>query len=483
MTKKLLDILKSIQIEHISGSDDIDISGISFDSRKTEKGHLFIATEGINTDGHMFIEAAVKKGAVAVMLQKDIDLKNVTCIKTNNTSKGLAIASANFYNNPSSKLKLVGITGTNGKTTVATLLYKLFLSLGFKVGLISTVANYINKKEFKAKYTTPDALTFNSLLNDMVNAGCEYCFAEISSHSVVQNRIYGLNFSGGIFTNLTHDHLDYHKSFSEYLKAKKIFFDTLLKDSFALINTDDKNGSVLVQNTKATISTYALKRFADFKVKIMESHIDSMLLNINGTEIWTLLTGIFNAYNLCAVYATALLMGVQAEEVLQKLSTLTSVKGRFETIKKHGITAIIDYAHTPDALKNVLITINDIKSKQSKLITIIGAGGNRDKSKRPLMAKIAESQSDKVILTSDNPRNENPDTIIDDMYKGISGKKQVLKITNREEAVKTAIFIANKGDIILIAGKGHETYQEINGVRHHMDDKEIAENALDQLTN
>jgi len=483
MQRLLNDILTGINFQLISGKENIEITGISFDSRKTEKGHLFIAVKGLQTDGHTFIDAAVEKGAVAVLCEKRIVCKAGTVLYTENTSGILGKVASNFYENPSSKLKLIGVTGTNGKTTTATLLYKLFRSIGKKAGLISTVANYINDQEYKAEYTTPDALSFNELLFEMVQSECEFCFAEVSSHAIVQNRINGLKFFGGIFTNITHDHLDYHKTFADYIQAKKHFFDHLPDDAFVLINTDDKNASVMIQNTKAKISTYALKSFADYKSKIIERHIDSMLLSINGVEFWTLLTGTFNAYNITAVYAAALLSEFNQEQILQHLSTLTSVRGRFETLNINGITAIIDYAHTPDALKNVLKTINEIRDKKTKLITVIGAGGNRDKTKRPIMAQIAETESDRVILTSDNPRFENPEDIINQMYEGITDKKRVLKIANREEAVKTAIFTASEGDIILIAGKGHETYQEINGVRHHLDDKEIAETALNLLNN
>ncbi len=481
--KTLKNILKNINYKLISGSVDFDITGISFDSRKTYAGHLFVAVSGANVNGHDYINKAIENGAVAVLIQNDIPaIENITVIKTENSSYSLGVIASNFYGNPSSKLKLIGITGTNGKTTVATLLYKLFLSLEKKSGLVSTVTNYINNKEYKADYTTPDALSFNYLLNKMAEAGCEYCFAEISSHSVHQNRIAGLTFSGGVFTNITHDHLDYHKTFSEYLNIKKQFFDSLTQDSFVLTNTDDKNGKIIIQNTKAKTYTYAVKSFADFKTKIIESHIDGMLLNTANKEYWTLLTGSFNAYNITAVFATAEILGINEDEILTTLSGLTAVKGRFETIKINNITAVIDYAHSPDALKNVLKTINEIRKPDQDLITVVGAGGDRDKTKRPIMAEIAVKGSTKVILTSDNPRSEDPESIIEDMYAGVKNMKNpVMKIADRKEAINTAVILARKGDIILIAGKGHEDYQEVKGVRKHFDDKETVEEFLTNL--
>ncbi len=485
MSKKLIDILQGFSFELIRGNLDIIIEGISFDSRKTDKGHLFIALEGLKTDGHQFISRAVENGACAVMIQNDCDIQqDVTIIKVENSNKVLGTAACNFYGHPSKKLKLIGITGTNGKTTVATLLYRLFSEFGYKCGLISTVKNYIVDEEVKAEYTTPDALSFNFLLNKMTESGCEYCFTEVSSHAIHRHRIEGLFFSGGVFTNITHDHLDYHKTFSEYLKVKKQFFDRLPESSFALSNIDDKNGQIILQNTKARKYTYALKSFADFKSKIIEINISGMLLNLNDIEFWTLLPGIFNAYNVTAVFAVAQLFGLEQNEILRILSSLKSVKGRFETISIKGITAIVDYAHTPDALLNILKTINDIRNREKvntrNLITITGAGGDRDKTKRPLMANIAVKTSTKVILTSDNPRYENPSQIIDEMYMGIDENDalKVIKIIDREEAIKAAVMIADKGDIILIAGKGHEDYQEINGVRSKFDDREIVEKYL-----
>jgi len=480
MQKKIKHIIKNINHELISGSVETLISGISFDSRKTEKGHLFVAVNGVNVDGHSFIEKAIEAGASAIIVENHVNIKaDVTIIKVKDSNESLGIAVSNFYDNPSTKLKLVGITGTNGKTTTATLLYKLFIKLGYKVGLVSTVKNYINEKEIEAKYTTPDAVSFNSLLNEMVEAGCKYCFTEVSSHAIHQKRIGGLTFAGGIFSNITHDHLDYHKTFKEYINVKKKFFDDLPKDAFALTNIDDKNGNIILQNTKADKYTYALRTFADFKTKVIEQHIDGMLLEINETEVWSLLTGTFNAYNLTAVFATALLLGEDKTDVLTALSSLQAVEGRFETVKHNGITAIIDYAHTPDALQNVIQTINELKQNGQMLITVVGAGGNRDKEKRPLMAQAALKGSDKLILTSDNPRDEVPEQIIEDMAIGVKDNiMEVLKITDRKEAIKTAIMLAKKGDIILIAGKGHENYQEIKGERKYFDDKETAEEFL-----
>jgi len=480
MQKVLKHIVNSINLELISGSLDVTITGISFDSRETKQGHIFVAVKGEATDGHLYINKAVESGAVAVVVE-DLPSVNIdtTLLKVENTSFALALLASSFYDNPSSKIKLIGITGTNGKTTTATLLYDLFLKLGYKVGLISTVKNSINGKNVTAKYTTPDAVTFNKLLFEMNEAECEYCFTEVSSHAIHQNRIAGLNFAGAVFSNITHDHLDYHKTFKEYINVKKQLFDNLNENAFALTNVDDKNGNIMLQNTKAKKYTYALRTFADFNTKIIEQHIDSMLLETNGKEFWTLLTGRFNAYNLTAVYATAKLLEQNEDDILVAMSSLTAVEGRFETVKHNRITAIIDYAHTPDAITNVLQTINELRHEGQALITVVGAGGNRDKTKRPLMAQAALKGSDKIILTSDNPRNEKPEDIIEDMYKGVEAEKMnVLKITDRKEAIKTAVMFSKAGDIILIAGKGHENYQEINGVRNHFDDKEIVEEFL-----
>ncbi len=476
MRKKIEDILKGVKIKKIVGNINTEVRGLNFDSRKIKNGYLFVAINGTNTDGHKYIDKAIADGAIAIVCEKNQQENdnNICFICVEDSAEALGIIASNFYDNPSQKLKLIGVTGTNGKTTTASLLYRLFISIGYKTGLMSTIKNYINNREMPAKYTTPDSLSFNSLLNEMVLEGCQYCFVELSSHAIAQKRIAGLMFTGGIFTNITHDHLDYHKTFREYLNVKKSFFDNLQKNAFVLTNIDDKNGQVVIQNTKAKKYTYSLRSFADFNVKIIEKHFDGMLLEIENKEIWTLLTGAFNAYNFLSVYAVGKILGIEKEKLLTKLSAVKPVEGRFEAIRKNGITAIIDYAHTPDALKNVLKTINEIRTTECELISIVGAGGDRDKTKRPIMAKIAIGLSDKVILTSDNPRTENPDKIIEDMYKGIEQKyaSKVLKITDRETAIKTAVLIANENDIILIAGKGHENYQEINGVRKYFDDKE-----------
>ena len=479
MTKNLSKILQNIKIIKSIGTLDKNISGINLDSRKIKQAHLFVAINGFNQNGHLYIYSAIKNGASTIICEKlpeKID-KKITYIQTDNSNKALGIISTNFYENPTEKLKIIGITGTNGKTTTATLLFELFKELGYKVGLISTIKKIINDKESKVELTTPDAVSLNKLFYEMVQQGCEYCFMEVSSHAIAQKRIEGIKFFGGVFSNITHEHLDFHKTFAEYIKAKKLFFDNLSKNAFALTNIDDKNGSVMLQNTKARKYTYALKTIADFKTKIIESHFDGTLININNTEVWTRFIGDFNAYNLTAVYATAIILKQNKQKILTILSKLIPVSGRFETVDVNGITAIIDYAHTPDALKNVLKTIVKLKTDEQTLITVIGAGGDRDKQKRPVMANIAVDFSQKVILTSDNPRTEDPETIIDEMYKGLESTTtfKVVKITDRKEAIKTAVMLAKKGDIILIAGKGHETYQEINGVRTHFDDKEIVE--------
>ncbi len=485
--KKLVDIIKGVNPIEIIGNSDIYISGLGLNSSKINPGDLFFAIKGTETDGHLYIQNAIDNGAAAIIVEKinDQTYKESTMIVVKDSTIAMSIIASNYFGNPSEKLNLVGITGTNGKTTIATLLYRLFLNLGHKTGLISTVCNCINENEIATSHTTPDVITFNSLLSEMVDEGCEYCFAEVSSHSIVQQRIGGLNFVGGVFTNLTHDHLDFHNTFSEYLKAKKTFFDNLPSTSFALINSDDKNGNVMLQNTKAKKYSYALHSMSDFHAKVLELHLNGMLLSFNNIELWTILTGKFNAYNLLAIYSTAVLLGKDSEKILQILSSLKAVKGRFETVSCDGITAIIDYAHTPDAIVNVIETINEIRNGNGLLITVVGAGGNRDKTKRPKMAKAAAQLSDKVILTSDNPRNEIPEIIIEEMYAGLDyilGRK-VLKILDRKEAIKTACAIAKKGDIILIAGKGHENYQEINGIKTHFDDKEIVEECLNQYKN
>lgn len=486
--KKLTDLLKNIKALQITGDTHIVIENICFDSRTVTKGSLFVATRGTHTDGHEYIQMSIDKGATAIVCE-DMPtsiLPNITYISVKDSSYALGHIASNFYDNPSSKMKLVGITGTNGKTTTATLLYRISEQLGYRAGLISTVRYMVHDKEVPATHTTPDALQLNKLMNDMVIDGCEYCFMEVSSHSIVQHRIAGLVFAGGIFSNLTHDHLDFHKTFEEYLRAKQLFFDGLPKEAFALVNTDDRNGRIMAQNTNATVKTYALKSMADFKCKIIESHLDGMQIQLDGDEVWTRFIGEFNAYNLTAVYGTCVLLGHKKDEILKIISTLTAVDGRFEyQTSDSGITAIIDYAHTPDALVNVLKTINQIRKGNEQVITVVGAGGDRDRTKRPIMAKVSVEMSDKLILTSDNPRSEEPADIIAEMYAGIpvSDQKKVLCITDRREAIKTACMIAQKNDIILVAGKGHENYQDIKGTKHHFDDKEEIANIFKTLSN
>jgi len=455
----------------------VEIKNIRFDSRLVEQGDLFVATRGTVVDGHTFISKAIAQGAVAVVcetLPEEMP-SNVAFVQVEDSAETLGILAANFYGNPSHNLTLVGVTGTNGKTTIATLLYQLMRALGYKVGLFSTVRNYVNDKPVEATHTTPNPMEMNALLAQMVETGCEYAFTECSSHAINQRRIAGLKFKGGIFTNLTRDHLDYHKTVENYLKAKKRFFDDLPADAFALTNLDDKNGLVMLQNTQAIKKTYSLREFADFKTRILEDGFDGMLLEMNEHEIMLPFIGRFNASNLSAVFGTAVLLGFDEVEVLTKLSTLHAVSGRFETLRApQGYTAIVDYAHTPDALDNVLSTINEIREGEGNLIIVVGCGGNRDKGKRPIMAKISVTQSDRVILTSDNPRFEDPQAILNDMLTGIdaSNKRKVLVIVDRREAIKTACALAQRGDVILVAGKGHENYQIINDVKHHFDDKE-----------
>ena len=484
----LKDILTAIKVKQLIGNENITISEICFDSRQAKPGSLFVATRGTKTDGHQFIPTAIEKGSVAVVCE-DIPAEtpqSVTFIQVEDAAFALGHLASAFYDDPSSKLQLVGITGTNGKTTTVTLLYRMFRELGHKSGLISTVKYYVNDREIEATHTTPDAIQLNHLMQQMVKEGCEYCFMEVSSHAIVQHRIAGLKFAGGIFSNITHDHLDFHKTFSEYLKAKQQFFDVLAPAAFALTNIDDKNGKIMVQNTKAVIKTYSLRAMADFRSKILESHFDGTQLQIDGTEVWTNFLGQFNAYNLLAVYGTARLLGEQKDEILTVISKLTSVPGRFEYLRSRtGITAIVDYAHTPDALENVLRTINEIRTGGEQLITVVGAGGDRDRTKRPIMAKVAAENSTKTILTSDNPRSEDPATIIEEMMVGVDiiNRKKVLNITDRREAIRVAIMLAQKGDIILVAGKGHENYQEIKGVKHHFDDKEVINEQFQTLSN
>ena len=464
---------------------DHPVATLIFDSRQANSSSVFFAIIGSATDGHLFVQQAHDKGCRIFVVQNNIpDLSDSTIIKTSDTSALLASMSCNFFENPSKKLKLIGITGTNGKTTCTTLLYKLFSDLGYKCGLISTVVNKIGSTDIVATHTTPDPVSLNRLLAQMVTENCTHCFMEVSSHAIHQNRISGLNFSGAVFTNITHDHLDYHKTFSEYIRVKKTFFDLLPATSFALVNTDDKNGMIMLQNTLASKHTFALKTPADFKGKVIENEFTGLVIKINGKEVYSRLVGEFNAYNLLAVYGVSLLLEEDELEVLRTMSLLESVEGRFQYVQStKGITAIIDYAHTPDALENVLKTINGIRKGASKVITVIGCGGDRDKSKRPLMAKIACDKSTNVLLTSDNPRTENPESILLEMEAGLDDieKQKSLTIQDRKQAIKTAILLANTGDIILIAGKGHEKYQEIMGVRHDFDDLKITENMFNEL--
>ena len=476
---KLSELLKNVKVIASQGNIDVEIKDVNIDSRKIKDGHLFIAMKGTQVDGHKFINKAIELGAVAILLEDMPEVLNekVTYVQVASTEEEAGKVATMFYGEPSRKLKLVGVTGTNGKTTVATLLYRMFREFGYKVGLLSTVCNYINDEEVPASHTTPDPIELNCLLAKMVKAGCEYAFMECSSHAIQQHRIGGLEFVGGIFTNLTRDHLDYHKTFENYRNAKKMFFDGLSKNAFAITNADDKNGMVMVQNCKATIKTYSIKRIADFRAKILECHFEGMYLEINGKEVGVQFIGKFNVSNLLAVYGTAIMLGKKPEEILIALSTLKSVNGRLEPIQSpEGFTAVVDYAHTPDALENVLSAIHDVlDNKGGRVITVCGAGGHRDKGKRPLMAQEAVKQSDTVILTSDNPRDEEPQAIIDDMLAGLdtTQRKKVLTITDRKEAIRTAAMMAQKGDVILVAGKGHENYQEINGVKHHFDDHEV----------
>ena len=480
---KLKEILVNCNLLEIIGDKDLDILGITFDSRKADKGTLFFAVKGTQVDGHDYIDKAIEKGASAVVCEKvpRKKVENVTYIKVDNSAYVLGVAASNFFGNPSEKMKLVGVTGTNGKTTIATLLYRLFTDAGYNCGLLSTIENIVNREVIPSTHTTPDPIELNALLQQMVEEGCEYAFMEVSSHSVAQDRIAGLRFAGGIFTNLTHDHLDYHKTMANYRNAKKKFFDDLPQSAFALTNLDDKNGAVMLQNCKAKKLSYALKHDADFKGIIMESHFDGMLLKINGTEVFTQLVGGFNASNILAIYGAALSLGFNKDELLVEISKLRGANGRFDMVyAENGIVGIVDYAHTPDALENVLETINEVRCHKETLITVVGCGGNRDTTKRPEMAAVAVKLSDRVILTSDNPRNEDPDEIIRQMKAGVAeeDRNKVLCITNRGEAIRTAVALAKKGDIILLAGKGHETYQEINGIKNHFDDKEVLSEAF-----
>ena len=475
---KLNELLKNVEVLNILGNAEVEISGVNIDSRRIEAGHLFVAIPGTQTDGHKFIPKAIEQGAVAILCEFFPNRREpgITYIAVESTEDCVGEVATQFYGEPSKKLKLVGVTGTNGKTTIATLLYNMFRKMGHKCGLLSTVCNYIEDEIIPADHTTPDPIELNRLLSRMVEADCEYAFMECSSHAIAQKRIGGLNFAGGIFTNLTRDHLDYHSTFENYRDAKKAFFDALDKEAFAVINADDKNGMVMVQNSKATVKTYSTRTMADFKAKIIECHFEGMYLDINGKEVGVQFIGKFNVSNLLAVYGTAIMLGKKPEDILVILSTLKSVNGRLEPIHSpDGYTAIVDYAHTPDALENVLNAIHEVLNGKGKVITVCGAGGNRDKGKRPLMAQEAVKQSDKVIITSDNPRFEEPEDIINDMLAGLDTKqmKKVVSIVDRREAIRTACMMAEKGDVILIAGKGHEDYQEIQGVKHHFDDKEV----------
>ena len=475
---KLNELLRNIKNVALTGSDNAEITGVNIDSRRIATGHLFVAMRGTQVDGHRFITKATEQGAAAVLCEElpEVLSEGVTYVKVPSTEDVVGHVATAFYGNPSEKLKLVGATGTNGKTTIATLLYNMFRKLGYKCGLLSTVCNYIEEEVVPADHTTPDPIELNRLLAQMVDAGCQYVFMECSSHAIAQKRIGGLKFSVGIFTNLTRDHLDYHKTFENYRDAKKAFFDMLPKGSYAIINADDKNGSVMVQNTKATVKTYSTRQMADYRARLIECHFEGMYLEIDGHEVGVQFIGKFNVSNLLAVYGTARVLGEKPEDILIALSTLGSVSGRLEPIRSaDGFTAIVDYAHTPDALENVLNAIHEVLDGRGKVITVCGAGGNRDKGKRPLMAKEAARQSDRVIITSDNPRFEDPQEIINDMLAGLDRQqmKKVLSIVDRREAIRTACMMAQKGDVILIAGKGHEDYQEIKGVKHHFDDKEV----------
>ena len=482
---KLNEILSKVKPLDIVGNAEVEITGVNIDSRRIEKGHLFVAIRGTQVDGHSFIQKATDLGAAAILCEHlpEERREGVTYVVVDSTESAVGPVATMFYNDPTSKLKLVGVTGTNGKTTIATLLYNMFRKFGYKCGLISTVCNYIEDKAVPADHTTPDPIELNRLLAEMVEAGCEYAFMECSSHAIAQKRIGGLKFAGGLFTNLTRDHLDYHKTFENYRDAKKAFFDMLPKDAFAITNADDKNGMVMVQNTKAKVKTYSTRTMADFRGRIIECHFEGMYLDIDGHEVGVQFIGKFNVSNLLAVYGAAVMLGKKSEDILVVLSTLKSVSGRLEPIHSpEGFTAIVDYAHTPDALENVLNAIHEVLDGKGHVITVCGAGGNRDKGKRPLMAQEAAKQSDKVIITSDNPRFEEPQDIINDMLAGLNAQqmKKVLSIADRREAIRTACMLAQKGDVILIAGKGHEDYQEIKGVKHHFDDREEVRKIFEQ---
>lgn len=475
----LQDVLYKVRLQAVIGSTEVEVKGICIDSRKVQAGCVFIAVKGTAVDGHQFIDKAIESGAIAIVCEQmpAIVKEGITWVQVENSAAAAGVMAHNFYGSPSQKLKLVGVTGTNGKTTIATLLYQLFSSLGYKCGLISTVQNCIGDKVLESTHTTPDAISLNALLAEMVDASCSYAFMEVSSHAIHQHRIEGLEYAGGIFSNITHDHLDYHKDFAEYINVKKQFFDSLPKEAFAITNVDDKRGRVMVQNTRAAIKTYSLKSISDFKGRILDNNILGLHLDVDGKEVHFRLIGEFNAYNLLAVYGAAICLGADKEEVLQHLSMLPGAPGRFDYIisNKERVIGIVDYAHTPDALLNVLATIKKLRKGFEQIITVVGCGGNRDKAKRPIMAEVAVEHSDKVVFTSDNPRFEDAAAIIKEMEAGVpaAARRKYIAITDRKEAIKTAVALANKEDIILIAGKGHESYQEINGVRNHFDDKEV----------
>ena len=478
---KLRDIIKGIEAE-VSGPTDVEVNDLQFDSRRVGKGTLFVAQRGTKVDGHTFIGGAIESGAVAIVCEElpASITDGVSYVKVPDSSRALGLMAANYYGHPSEQLKLVGITGTNGKTTTVTLLHRMFRMMGYHVGLVSTIVNKIDEEELATGHTTPDALELNQLLRRMVDAGCQYAFMEVSSHAVVQHRIAGVRFAGAIFSNITHDHLDFHKTMANYIAAKKGFFDSLPKDAWALVNVDDKNGRVMVQNTQAKVYTYGLQHQADYHCRVIEDTFEGMHLSINGRELWCRLVGRFNAYNLTAIYAAAVLSGISDDDALRLLSLLEAAPGRFQYVSGRGITAIVDYAHTPDALQNVIETIDQIRRSSQLLITVVGCGGDRDRTKRPEMAKIAVEGSDKVVLTSDNPRTESPDAILDEMEAGLSAEQlsHVVRITDRRQAIRTACMMAREGDIVLVAGKGHEKYQEVNGVRSHFDDVEELEKEL-----
>lgn len=484
--KVLKDILYKVSLISTTGDMEVRVSSIVFDSRKADAKSVFVAIAGTQVDGHDFIDSVLEKGCHVIVCERMPETlkEGITYVQVANSAKSLGIIAANFYGNPSEKIKVVAVTGTNGKTTTVTLLHQLFIAMGYSTGLLSTVENKINETVIPATHTTPDAVSVQALLRQMLDEGCTHCFMEASSHAIVQERIAGLKLIGAVFTNITHDHLDYHGTFDEYIKAKKKLFDELPKDAFALVNGDDKRGSVMVQNSKATHQTFALKSPADFKAKIISNTLEGLELEINNKLIWFRMIGAFNAYNILGVLGTAVLLGEDEDEVLMALSGIRGAKGRFDRISIGGITAIVDYAHTPDALDNVLKTINGVRTGGEQLITVVGCGGNRDKTKRPIMAKIAVQESDKTILTSDNPRFEDPAEILKDMQAGIgpSEIRKTLTIVDRREAIRTACMLSKKGDIILIAGKGHEDYQEIQGVKHHFDDAEVVTEVLQQLT-